>query len=69
MNGHRFDITHGRTNESLVAAHFTSEGHTETDLSVMVIDVCWRKDTVLGKIRESIQMDKDVAWRLLGRQE
>ena len=28
MNGHRFDISHGRTIESLVAAHFTSGEHT-----------------------------------------
>ena len=53
MNGHRFDISHGRIDESPVAAHFNSEGHSETDLSVMVIDVCWKKDTILRKIRES----------------
>ena len=53
MNGHRFDITHGRIHESPVAAHFNSAGHDERDLSVMVIDVCWRRDAILRKIRES----------------
>ena len=53
MNCHCFNIAHGRTNKSSVAAHFTSEGHTETDLSVMIIDRCWKEDTTLRKIRES----------------
>ena len=53
MNSHRFNISHGRIDESPVAAHFTSEGHTETDLSVMIIDRCWKEDTILRKIRES----------------
>ena len=52
MNSHRFNIAHGRTNESPVAAHFTSEGHTEIDMSVMVIDRCWKEDAILRKIRE-----------------
>ena len=53
MNGHRFDITHGRTDESPVAALFTSEGHTETDMSIQIIDRCWKEDAILRKIRES----------------
>ena len=40
-------------NESPVAAHFTSEDHTEIDMSVMIIDRCWREDALLRKIRES----------------
>ena len=41
MNGHRFDIIHHRTDihVSPVVAYFTSEGHSETDLSVIIIDV------------------------------
>ena len=55
MNSHRFNISHGRIDESPVAAHFTSEGHTDTDtnLSVMIIDRCWKEDTILRKISES----------------
>ena len=53
MNSHRFNITHGRIDESPVAAHFTSKGHTEADLLVMIIDKCWKKDAILRKIRES----------------
>ena len=63
MNGHRFNITHGCINESLVVAHFTSESHTETDMSVMIIDRCWREGAILRNIRESrwIRM-MDTAW-------
>ena len=43
---------------------FTSEGHTNTDLSVMVtntdlsviaINVCWKKDTILRRIRNEFK--------------
>ena len=40
MNSHCFNIAHGRIDESPLAAHFTSEGHTEADLSVIIIDRC-----------------------------
>ena len=53
MNGHRSDISHNRIEESPVAAHFNSTGHSEADFSVMVIDRLWRDDIVLRKIRES----------------
>ena len=53
MNNHRFNIAHGRIDESPAEAHFTSEGHTEADLLVIIIDRCWNKDTILRKIRES----------------
>ena len=53
MNSHRFNIAHGRIDESPVVAHFTSEGHTEADLSVMIINRCWKKDAILRKIRKS----------------
>ena len=63
MNGHRFCIAHGRINESPVAAHFTSEGHTEMDMLVMIIDRCWREDAILRKIRESRWIRTlDTAW-------
>ena len=32
MNNHSLNITHGCIDESYVAAHFTSEGHTKADL-------------------------------------
>ena len=53
MNGHRFDITHGRIEESPVAAHFRSADHSEADLSVRVIDRLWTEDVILRKNRES----------------
>ena len=65
MNGHRFNIAHGRINESPVAAHFTSEGHgeSESDPSVMILDRCWKEDTILRKIRGSIWVRTlDTAW-------
>ena len=33
-----------RVDESSVEAHFTSNGHTEANLSVMIIDKCWKDD-------------------------
>ena len=53
MNSYRFNIARGRINDSPVAAHFTSEGHTKAELSVIKIDRCCKKDTILRKIRES----------------
>ena len=53
MNGHRFDIIHGRIEESPVAAHFNSAGHSEADFPVRVIDRLWRGDAILRKNRES----------------
>ena len=52
MNSHRFNISHGCIHKYPVAAHFTSEGHTDSDLAVMIIDRCWKEDTILRKIRE-----------------
>ena len=34
MNNHRYDVTNGRIEESPVTAHFRSDGHSESDLSV-----------------------------------
>ena len=53
MNGHRYDISHRKTKESPVAAHFTSTGHSESDLSVCVIDRLWTDDVIRRKNRES----------------
>ena len=53
MNGHRYDINQGRVKESPVAAHFTGSGHSEADLSVLVIDRLWTDDTIRRKNRES----------------
>ena len=47
-NSHRFNITHSRIDESPMAAHFNSEGHTMADLNKR-----WKEYTTLKKIRES----------------
>ena len=52
INSHCFNIAYSRIDIFPVAAHFTSEGHTVADLSVMIIDKCWKEDTILRKIRE-----------------
>ena len=39
VNGHRYDITHQRTEESPVAEHFNSGAHEESDMTVMVIEL------------------------------
>ena len=40
INSHHFNIARSRTEESSVAAHFTSEGHTVADFLVKIIDKC-----------------------------
>ena len=46
-------IAHRRTEESPVAEHFNSDGHTLSDMTVVVIDQIYRHDPCLRKIRES----------------
>ena len=53
VNGHRYAIAQQRTEESPVAAHFNSRTHTESDMSVMVIELARSRDACLRKIRES----------------
>ena len=53
INGHRFNITHGKTEESPVAEHFYGEGHTLADMTVMAIDKIYSHDSCLCKIQES----------------
>ena len=53
MNGHRFDITHGRIKESPVATHFNTTGYTVADLTVLIINRLQRNDTTLRGTRES----------------
>ena len=47
------NITHDRTEESPVAAHFNSTGHTEADVMVMIIGRLLGNDFTLKKIRDS----------------
>ena len=53
INRHRFNIAHSRIDESPVAAHFTSEGHTMANLLVMIINKYWKEDAILRKIGKS----------------
>ena len=53
VNIHRFNIAHGRTEESPVAEHFTGDGHTQVDMVVAVIPQLYSRDSCLRKIRES----------------
>ena len=53
INGHRFNITHGKTEESPVAEHFNGERHTFTDVTVVAIDKIHSHNSCLCKIRES----------------
>ena len=57
ISSHHFNIAHGHIDESPVAAHFTREGHTMANLSIMIIDKCWKEDAIL---RKKEQIDKDV---------
>ena len=47
------DITHRKTDESLVAEHFNSETHTESDMAVMAIDIVRSRDACPQKIQKS----------------
>ena len=53
INSHRYDIRQRRTEESPVAKHFNSAGHTLADLTVVAIDQLHSHDACLRKIRES----------------
>ena len=53
INGHRFDITNGRTEELPVTAHFRSASHSKVDLLVCVIDRLWTEDINRRKNQES----------------
>ena len=53
VNGHQYDITHRKTDESPVVEHFTSGTHTESDMAVMAIDLSRSCDTCVRKIREN----------------
>ena len=53
LNSHRSGIRRGKTSEKPVAAHFCSNGHTLSDLDVIVVDQLQQNDAVLRKNRES----------------
>ena len=53
INGHRFDITHQRTDESPVVVHFNNVAHSVRDMAVIVIDQLHSSDPTLQKMRES----------------
>ena len=53
VNNHHFNIALRRTEESLVAEHFTGDGHTQTDMVVTVVDQLYNYDPCLRKIQES----------------
>ena len=53
IKGHHYDILHGRTQDSPVAAHFNNDGHVQADMTVMVIDEVKSCDPCLQKIWES----------------
>ena len=53
INGHHFDITHRRTEDSPVAAHFKTDAHSQVHMTVMVNDQVRSHDPCLRKIWES----------------
>ena len=53
INGHRYDISHWRTQESPVAEHFNSGAHRESDMAVRAIEFARSRDACLRKIRKS----------------
>ena len=44
VNGDQFDITHRRTEVSLVAKHFNGWAHSESDMTVIVIELSTCRD-------------------------
>ena len=53
INSHCFDITHTRTEDSPMAAHFNNNVRSQADMTVMVIDQVYNHDPCLQKILES----------------
>ena len=53
INGHRYNIKHGKMEESPVAEHFHGEGHTLADVTVVAINKIHSHDSCLLKIGES----------------
>ena len=52
VNGHRFDITHRRTDVSPTAEHFNSGAHSESNMTVMVTELSTSRDSCLWKVKE-----------------
>ena len=52
INGHRWDISHRRTDVSHVAEHFNSSAHSVADMTVMVIEISPSRDPCLQKVKE-----------------
>ena len=50
VEGHRYDVSHQKTDESPVAEHFNSGTHVESDMAVMAIDLVRSRDACLQKI-------------------
>ena len=47
VNDHRYNITHQKSDESLVAEHFSSGIHTESGMAIMAIDLVRSRDVCL----------------------
>ena len=58
INGHCYNIMHGRTEDSPVADHFINDGYLQTDMIVMVIDEVQSRDPCL-QIKTGKKMDQD----------
>ena len=50
INGHRYDITHRKTEESPVAEHFNRGVHKQSDMAVMVIELTLSLTHVYGRL-------------------
>ena len=51
--GHHFNITHGKTEESLVVEHFNHIGHTFAEVTIVAINKIHSHNSCLRKIQES----------------
>ena len=53
VNNHRFNITHGRIEESPVAEHFNGDRHAVSDMTIIATDQIYSHDPCICKIWES----------------
>ena len=53
VNGYQFDITHWRTDVSLVAESFNCGAHLDPDMPVVVIGLSTSRDPCLQKVKEA----------------
>ena len=68
INGHRYNITHRRTEDSLVTKLFTCDGHTLVDIQAWIADVkssmfkSWNHKLLINRMVEAYPWFTEPPW-------